>query len=183
MTAPQTIRLDLSTIFKSSPLGLSSHQASAGNSSFLLPPRLPSSQSVTLTTRVILSQCPPSSVCSITCFAMRPSSSNSKMKMPQNSSSSALASKPEVVPEMNFLILSTGSRVASPTPRYMPPVPSRCFVFPQVFHFTMSFSSRFRLEADDPPFLTMRSLSIVSLTFPTSGSRPQATGAVQRAAT
>lgn len=47
----------------------------------------------------------------------------------------------------------------------------------------MSFSSLFACDDVLPPWRTMRSDKIVSFTLPTRGMRPQATGAVQSAAT
>ena len=47
----------------------------------------------------------------------------------------------------------------------------------------MSFSSLFACGTVLPPWRTMRSDKIVSFTLPTSGMRPQATGAVHNAAT
>lgn len=71
-----------------------SHQANPGtpSSALLLPVKLPSSQSVTLITLVAFSQLPPSSACSMTCFFILPSPSNSKMKRPVNSSSAGRGS-------------------------------------------------------------------------------------------
>jgi hypothetical protein len=54
---------------------------------------------------------------------------------------------------------------------------------PQVFHFTINFSSLFSAAVELPPFLTIRSDRIVSFTLPTRGTLPQATGAVHKAAT
>ena len=70
-----------------------------------------------------------------------------------------------------------------PSLLYDPPLASRCFVLPQVVHFTINFSSRQEPVGLLPPFRTILSLKISSLTLPTSGILPQATGAVHRAAT
>jgi hypothetical protein len=112
----QYIFFDLSTILVRDPSGLSSHQANAGNSGTCLPLNMPSSQSVTLTTLVLL-QSPPCSVCSIVCFAIRPCSSNSNMNIPQNSSASLSWPSPSLEPEMKFIILSMGSFDRIPIPR------------------------------------------------------------------
>ena len=78
----------------------------APNSSLLFPLALPSSQSVTLTTRLARSQLPLSSACSMVCVRMRPSSSNSKMKRPQKASSlSARTPSHSVSLEMGLLAL------------------------------------------------------------------------------
>ena len=109
-----------------------SAKASPGEpSSDFFPHALPSNQSVTLITLVVLSQLPPSSACSIVWLRIRPSSSNSNMNSPQNSSSSRAA------PPRNSVILSTCS--PADIPRYKPliclPLP-----LPHVFHRTISFS-------------------------------------------
>lgn len=67
-------------------------------------------------------------------------------------------------------------------PRYVD-VPFDVPDLAQVFHLTINFSSRLAAATVLPPFLTMRSDIISNLTFPRSGRRPHANGAVHRAAT
>ena len=55
-------------------------------------------------------------------------------------------------------LVPPGPLAPTPIPLYMPPVPSRCFVLPQVFHFTISFSSLpfpFASGPTPPPFRTI----------------------------
>jgi hypothetical protein len=100
-------------------------------SSDFFPHALPSNQSVTLITLVVLSQLPPSSACSIVWLRIRPSSSNSNMKSPQNSSSSRAA------PLRNSVILSTCSPADIPRYKLLICLP---LLLPHVFHRTISFS-------------------------------------------
>jgi hypothetical protein len=142
------------------------HGANArlGVPSSRLPQARPSSQSVTLITLAVFSQCRPSSVCSMVWLIMRPSSSNSNRKRPVNSSF-------RPVPATMLVIFSTTSLTC--------PV----LDLPHVSHLTINFSFRRCAGVDGlQPFLTMRSDRILSLTFPTTGTLPQATGAVHRAA-
>lgn len=140
--------------------------ARLGLPSSRLPHALPSSQSVTLITLAVLSQCWPSSVCSIVWVMMRPSSSNSNLNKPVNSSFGRRD------PATMLVIFSTTSLTC----------PFSFSDLPHVSHLTISFSlSRF-VGAQEPPFLTMRSDSMFSFTLPTTGTRPHATGAVHNAA-
>jgi hypothetical protein len=145
-----------------------SHGANArlGVPSSRRPHARPSSQSVTLMTLAVLSQCCPSSVCSMVWLITRPSSSNSNLNRPENWS---LARRE---PATILVIFSTTSLTC-------PPLSSD---FPHVSHLTMSFSLSDCGDEHVPPFLTIRSESILSFTLPTTGTRPHATGAVHRAA-
>lgn len=143
------------------------HRANArlGLPSSRLPHARPSSQSVTLITFAVLSQCWPSSVCSIVWLMMRPSSSNSNMNSPVNSSWARLE------PATMLVIFSTTSLTCPFS-----------LDFPHVSHLTMSFSLHKCAGVDVPPFLIIRSDNILSFTLPTTGTRPHATGAVHNAA-
>lgn len=140
--------------------------ARLGLASSRLPHARPSSQSVTLMTLAVFSQCCPSSVCSIVWLMTRPSSSNSNRNSPVNSS---VARRD---PATMLVIFSTTS-LTWPWP---------FSDLPHVSHLTISFSCRKCAAVELPPFFTMRSDNILSFTLPTTGTLPHATGAVQRAA-
>ena len=160
---------------------------------------LPSNQSVSVTTGLVLSNPPASSACSIVWFAIRPSESKEKMNRPVNVSE----------PEASFVVkrgLSPPRRVLRP--RFMPPLSMALdvdvgesvwivlvvllplpFLLGSVRQRTTSFSS-LRLPdcssssegAVMKPERTIFSLRISSLTLPTTGTQPHATGAVKSAA-
>ncbi|KAI4217802.1 MAG: hypothetical protein L6R40_008821, partial [Gallowayella cf. fulva] len=164
----------------------------SSTSTALLPFAFPNNQSVTLTTLAILSKLPPSSACSIVCVTTLPSSSNSKMNKPQNSSDCL----PKLVGLDNHSVnLLTCSR--GPMPRYSALVlradegVSDSEREEEVFQRTMSRSfcclggggsKEARSEYTEGPTLTTRSEMMISLTLPTMGIRPQARGADQSAA-
>lgn len=160
----------------------------------LLPLALPSNQSVRFTTLLALSALPPSSACSIVWVAILPSSSNSKMNKPQNSSSLLLIL---VGLDSHSVNLLTCSR--APIPRYKDLVAEaedvECSAESEreeVLQRTMRRSlcvlsavgevDEGASECMEDPYFTMRSEVIMSLTLPTMGTRPHATGADQRAA-
>jgi hypothetical protein len=153
---------------------------------------LPSSQSVSVTIFDVLSKQLFSSACSIVCVAIRPFESKEKINIPENSSP-LLRLKIGLSPPSNLL-----------NPLLMPPMPfaelpatadelAAAFVltpFPfffSVFHRTTSFSSprsglSFSWGRLTKPVRTIFSERIFSLTFPTMGTQPHATGAVHSAA-
>jgi hypothetical protein len=151
---------------------------------------LPRSQSVRVMTREVRSTPLLSSACSIVCVAIRPSESKVNMNMPEKSSP-LLRLKTGLSPPSNLLKprLSPALELAiavdaSPEFEVVPLLP-----FLSVFHRTTSFSSP-RPERDSSeswgwdinPVRTIFSERICSLTLPTRGTQPHATGAVQRAA-
>ena len=155
----------------------------------------PNSQSVRVTTFDVLSNPLLSSACSIVCVAILPSESNEKMNNPEKSS-----------PLFRLNIgLSPPSKILSP--RLIPPFPfaelpvveddagaafllepSLFPIFFSVFHLTTSFSSPRPDRSSSwcgvgiKPVRTIRSETTWSLTLPTMGTQPHATGAVQSAA-
>lgn len=205
---------DLSSIFQS-PLPFekrrwifhSSRQTRIANpgmsSCSLSRPRLhlafPSSQSVRVTTLLVLSKPLFSSACSIVWLAIRPFESKVNMKSPLKPSSLLRLKmgfsppnsfeRPPLMPPFEGLfdrVVALDAEAAGAACSLLWP-----FFFGSVFHRTTNFSSP-RSEAVgsfsstgtayEKPVRTIFSDTICSLTLPTMGTQPQATGAVHSAA-